>query len=102
MMRSLDNVLKIYYRLIAKQYKWGTKADAKLVNAAKLTAEKHIKKHCNGLKIDCVSPQGGTTNVGNTAMRFLSLENRKVIGMLIENAKHRCSFLKLLRYFKVF
>ena len=94
MMRSLDNVLKIYYRLIAKQLQWGTKADEGLVSAAKLKAQHHIKEHCNGLKIDCVSPQGGTTNVGNTAMRFFSSANRTQISCLIEDPEQRLAFFK--------
>ncbi len=38
MMRSLDMMLKIYYRLISKEHKWVSKADKEKVLIAKLTS----------------------------------------------------------------
>jgi hypothetical protein len=83
LMRSLDNILKIYYRLIAGDLRWGAKAEEGKVKDAKSTAQKHIQKTCKGLKIDSPSNAGGTTNVGNTAMRFFDCDNRDAICSLI-------------------
>ena len=51
--------------------------------------EKHIKENCKGLLIDLPSPLGGTTNTGNTAMRFFSPENREAISTLIPGDETR-------------
>ena len=96
MMRSLDNVLKIYYRLLAHQLVWGEAHSSFVLNQikeAKKKVQTHLKNTCNGLLV------GGNTNTGNVAMRFFDPQNRESIGELIPGPETRDAFLELLKYF---
>ena len=102
MMRSLDNILKVYYRLVSGQLVWGDSHSGFVkgrIADAKKKAQDHVKAKCNNLLIDAPSPVGGNTNTGNTTMRFLSPCNREAIGELIPGSETREAFLELLKYF---
>ena len=101
MMRSLDNVLKVYYRLISGQHVWSeSNSFVKMaIDLAKEKAQKFIKKECDGLLIDVVAHGGGTSNTGNTTMRFFSPKNRDKICSLIDGEETRNNFKKLMGYF---
>ena len=61
-MRSLDNGLKLYYRLISGKDVWGESNSCQMeVDKARKKAQKHLQETWCGLLIDLPSTQGGTT-----------------------------------------
>ena len=97
-LRSFDFLLQVYYRLIAGSKKWGEsdKRALMFVKSAKENAIDHLRKN-TGMLIDTPTSNGGNTNNGMMAERFLHPKNREIICSLILNGTDRENFEVLLR-----
>ncbi|CAL4174377.1 unnamed protein product, partial [Meganyctiphanes norvegica] len=97
-LRTFDTLLLIYYRLIAGILFWGV-SDSRLmpfINAAKKHAIEFIRRE-TGILIDTPTSDGGNTNAGNLAERFLDPNIREKVCSLINNVTHRENFEVLMR-----
>ena len=96
-LQSFDFLLQLYYRLIAGVTKWGESDKVQLgfVKIAKKEAQDHLVPL--GLPIDMPTSEGGNTNNGSMAERFLSPDIRDNVCSIIKNTEARENFSILLR-----